>query len=435
MAGGTPLRLLRLTEVGQRALAELLSGVPAEGAAARLARRLVDAGFARASFAQPSYGLDDLTVVIPTKDRSAELDRLLWRLRPLRCVVVDDASNDPAELDRICSSHGASVVRSEVPLGPGGARNVGAARVSTPLVAFVDSDVTCAAEDLEALLGHFEDPSVAGIAPRICGPKGSTTRATFEHDASPLDMGFAASQVRPGTRVAYVPSACVVLRQELTIELFDSALSVGEDVDAFWRIAAAGWRVLYEPGVTVEHPMRPTWRAWLAQRHSYGRSAASLATKHPVDIAPLRATPWVLAGWVAAVVGAPGLGLGLILGATPALAKRLEPLSDNPRALAVEVTLRQNAEALPIVARQLLRSFAPLLIAGSLVSKRARRGLIGTVVLAGLGRRRSQRSSLDPVRFLALSTLDDLAYCSGLWRGAIERRSGAALRPHVTTND
>ena len=327
------------------------------------------------------------------------------------------------------------MVRSASPLGPGAARNLGASKVSTPLIAFIDSDVTCSAEDLGDLLSAFEDPKVAGVAPRVRGPRGERLLERFEHDASPLDMGTRRATVRPGTTVSYVPTACLILRQELCVGLFDGSLLVGEDVDALWRIAEAGWAVQYEPEVEVEHPVRPSLRAWLAQRHLYGRSAADLAQRHPEAIAPLRGSPQVLAGWAAAGLGYPSLGLGLVVSSTPQLATRLEPVSGRPGVLAMELTFRQGAESLPVVARQLLRSFAPALLGTALISKRARRALVGVVLLAGLGRWRSQRARLDPARFVALSTLDDLAYCSGLWRGAIERRSLTALRPRVIKSD
>ncbi len=52
-------------------------------------------------------------------------------------------------------------------VGPAGARNAGLAAVHSPLVAFVDSDCVPADGWLGPLLGHFDDPVVAAVAPRI----------------------------------------------------------------------------------------------------------------------------------------------------------------------------------------------------------------------------------------------------------------------------
>ncbi len=51
--------------------------------------------------------------------------------------------------------------------GPAAARNAGLGQVTTPLVAFVDSDCVPDPHWLEPLLGHFDDPMVAAVAPRI----------------------------------------------------------------------------------------------------------------------------------------------------------------------------------------------------------------------------------------------------------------------------
>ena len=47
------------------------------------------------------------------------------------------------------------------------ARNEGLKGVETELVAFLDSDTVPPAGWIEQLAGHFDDPKVAAVAPRI----------------------------------------------------------------------------------------------------------------------------------------------------------------------------------------------------------------------------------------------------------------------------
>ena len=76
-------RLLRLGANGAAALADVQQG---RGSRA-FARRLVDAGAAHPT--PPPRTADDVTVVIPVRDRAVKLDRCLTALaRP--AVVVDD---------------------------------------------------------------------------------------------------------------------------------------------------------------------------------------------------------------------------------------------------------------------------------------------------------------------------------------------------------
>jgi cellulose synthase/poly-beta-1,6-N-acetylglucosamine synthase-like glycosyltransferase len=128
------------------------------------------------------------------------------------------------------------------------------AHVRTPFVAFLDADTVAPADWIERLGGHFEDPRVAAVAPRV--------------DGKLLDMG-------PGRNVPYVPSAALIVRTELA--RFDEALRYGEDVDLVWRLLDGGWRVVYEPDVVVHHDERRRLR----RRFRYGTSAAPLAARHP----------------------------------------------------------------------------------------------------------------------------------------------------------
>ncbi|PRC62318.1 mycofactocin system glycosyltransferase, partial [Mycobacterium sp. ITM-2017-0098] len=59
------------------------------------------------------------------------------------------------------------VLRNSRSKGPAAARNAGLAVCASDYVAFLDSDVVPRKGWLEALLGHFCDPAVALVAPRI----------------------------------------------------------------------------------------------------------------------------------------------------------------------------------------------------------------------------------------------------------------------------
>jgi glycosyltransferase involved in cell wall biosynthesis len=110
------------------------------------------------------------------------------------------------------------VIRREVAGGPAAARNEGLQHVEGEFVAFLDSDCVPPEDWIERLGGHFDDPRVAAVAPRI---------RALDGGRSPLDMG-------PGRRVPYVPSAALIVRRSLAS--FDPALRYGEDVDLIWRL-------------------------------------------------------------------------------------------------------------------------------------------------------------------------------------------------------
>ncbi len=223
-------------------------------------------------------------MVIPVRDRHAELDRCLAGLRGLpHVLVVDDASADPAAIGRIAAARGARVIRRAVNGGPGAARNTGLRAAVTPFVAFLDSDCVPLPGWLDRLLPHFADPAVGAVAPRIAAHQAGTGwLARYEGASSTLDMGARPSIVRPGARVSYVPGAALVVRKAAAGDGFADAMRVGEDVDFVWRLAAAGWRVRYEPSAVMGHDHRVTFARLVLPPHRLrhlGRGARGAAPR------------------------------------------------------------------------------------------------------------------------------------------------------------
>ncbi len=68
-----------------------------------------------------------------------------------------------------------------------------------------------------------------------------------------------------------------------------------------------------------------------------------------------------------------------------------------------------------------------------IASRRIRRIAVALAIADGLADWFTHRDAggLDPLRYLCCKRLDDLAYGTGLWSGAIRARNVAALRPAV----
>jgi mycofactocin system glycosyltransferase len=398
-----------------------------------LARRLVSAGVFLPRPGSPVFGPDDVTVVIPVRDRPEQLERLLSTLEVTRRLVVDDASSDPARTRAIAEGAGAEVIALPANLGPSAARNAGLAQAGTPLVAFIDSD--CVPEDgwLEPLLAHFNDPLVAAVAPRILpvGVTPPTSLSRYEAVRSSLDRGDAPGLVRPMSRIPYVPSAALVVRRAAVPDvLFDPRLRGGEDVDAVWRLMQAGWDVRYEPGATVRHDGPTSAGAWLGRRAFYGTTAGPLARRHPRSLAPLHTSVWTAAVWVLVVARKPlpaVLALGVSIGV---LARRLEGLVDEPVKVAGRIAGGGTARsALPAVSG-LTRAWSPALLAG-LCWRKTRPAAALALLAPAAGDWLAAPRALDPARYAALHVADDVAYGSGVWLGCLRARTVAPLLPRV----
>lgn len=488
--GGSPRRLVRLSDAGASLLDRIGAGEALSASTGRVAMldRLVRAGILHPDPVERSTqaSAEDVTVVVPVRDDHEGVAALLRSLHaaasvPARVVVVDDGSDDPARLHAAVHESAADLqvelVRRDRPGGPAAARNAGIARVDTELVALLDADCVVGADWLDPLLAQLSDGGVAIVAPRVAAPGAVALRAPtpgavaprvaprgvipqgvaaegaaeargtvagrghrrsrrerYDAACSPLDLGRRAGEVRPDARLTYVPSAALLARCQVLVALggFDESMRVGEDVDLVWRAADAGHRVRYEPSVVVEHRVRPTWSAWVRQRAGYGRSAASLDERHPGQVAPAVCSRWSLAVWALAVSGHPVAAASIVAATTATLGRSLQGL---PLLEIARLGAHGHLSAGRQLARAALRVWWPLLLAGSIASRRVRRAALVCMALsaAGAWSDASDRTRVDlaPWELAAISLVDDAAYGAGVWQGCWRRRSWRTLLPRL----
>lgn len=428
--GGSPARVLRLSETGMVAWRELRQGPVRSAAAASLARTLSDAGLAH-PVPPRSESHPDVTVVVPVHDRAARLDGCLTALGSrYPVVVVDDGSRDAGAIAAVVAKHSARLVRRRTNGGPGPARNTGLAAAWTELIAFVDSDCLPPQGWIETLAAHFADPLIGAVAPRVVPACEDTPARRYAAMRGSLDLGDRAGRVAAGSRIGYVPTAALLARRAAlravarAADVFDPQLRYGEDVDLVWRLGAAGWRVRYDPATRVPHHEPPTWRSLLARRYRYGTSAGPLASRHPGALAPL-----VLAGMPTATVTA-------LLARRPLVAAVLFGVDvlRTRHALrrygipATRIVLQATRSTAVGMARYASQFAAPALLAG-LTDARTRPAaatlLLGPPLLSWA----AKRPELDPVRLTLLHLADDICYGAGVLAGSLRARTARPLRP------
>ncbi|MBF6169997.1 mycofactocin biosynthesis glycosyltransferase MftF [Nocardia blacklockiae] len=423
--GGSPTRLLRLTAAGYVAWQQLRIGPVTGGATAVLARRLTDSGFAHPR-PRPRRTAE-VTVIVPVRDRPVPLARCLAALgddHPV--IVVDDGSADPRAIAAVTGRYRAELLRHDRNRGPAAARNTALRRVRTELVAFVDSDCVPGDDWIARLAGHFDDPMVAAVAPRItalhAGPCG-------------LDLGDRPARVVPNTPVAFVPTAALLARRGALVDVarhtavFDPDLRVGEDVDLVWRLDRAGWRVRYDPSVVVLHEEPRSLRRLLARRFRYGTSAAPLARRHPNSVPPLAVPLWSAAAVVALLDRRPVAAAAAFLASVLSNGATLRRLNAPP-----EQAVRYAAAGLwrtgLAICRYSTQFCAPLLLALAVPRtgrSRGRRCAIGALLLGSAAAAYTEGRRGNPLREIA----DDIAYGTGVWAGCLRHRTTTPLRPRL----
>lgn len=394
-------RMLTLGPQGLEALADVQLG---KGSRA-FARRLVQAGAAHPR--PPAHPTRDVTVVIPVRDRTSALARCLAVLdRGNDVLVVDDGSANPLRVEAVCREFAARYVRRPNG-GPAAARNTALSLVDKDFVAFLDSDCVAPEGWLERLRGHFEDPSVVAVAPRVAGgPR------------SPLDLGSRPATVQPGGEVAYVPTAALIVRRS-ALPRFDESLRYGEDVDLVWRLIDAGGVVRYDPSVVVEHEEPDRLSQRLARRFRYGTSAAALGERHPDRLAHLVLPPW------------PTAVLALLLGRRPLAAltvavvatRRLDAKVHDPRSSAWLVARSVEGTALGV--GRALSLLGPL----AWLAARNDRRVTALLVAPYLREWAERRPGADPLTYTATALLDQAAYGTGVLAGCVTHRTVVPIAP------
>ncbi|WP_293001109.1 mycofactocin biosynthesis glycosyltransferase MftF [Mycobacterium sp.] len=442
LLGGSPTRILRLAPAAQDMLADGRLKV-SDAVSAELARTLLDATVAHPRPAGgPSHR--DVTVVIPVRDNACGLRRLVTALRGLRIVIVDDGSSTPVGSEDFAGAHPeVEILRHGQSRGPAAARNTGLSACKTDYVAFLDSDVVPRRGWLEALLGHFCDPTVALVAPRIVGlAQNDDLVARYEAVRSSLDLGQREAPVIPYTTVSYVPSAAIICRASALRDIngFDETMRSGEDVDLCWRLVEAGARLRYEPIAQVAHDHRTELRDWLTRKAFYGGSAAPLSVRHPDKIAPMMISGWALTAWILMAVGSSFgyLASLFVAGLTGRRVAKSMHGTETQMWDVVTVAARSLWSAALQLASAICRHYWPVALLAAILFRPVRRVVLVAAVVDGvvdwISRRQTADDDARPIgllMYLVLKRLDDLAYGLGLWYGVLRERNVGPLKPQI----
>ena len=210
----------------------------------------------------------DITVIIPTRNRCADLQRCLTALAAqdfprdrFEVIICDDGSSEsltPA-LETGRQFQLQLRLAQQSPKGPAAARNLGIRHARAAIVAMTDSDTLPERTWLSRLYEMFQQhPEAAGVEGRVY--------ANNDGEFDPLGEGPSNQ-----TGGVYLTCNCAYRRAALfAAGGFDETFPYPayEDTELAAHISQAG-KILWQPEAVVLHPQRPlTWRTVLKKlRH------------------------------------------------------------------------------------------------------------------------------------------------------------------------
>lgn len=221
------------------------------------------------------------TVIVPTRNRPAALERCLTSLAALRypgdrysVVVINDGGEDPSPVvDRLADRLTISLI-TQSHAGPAAARNTGVARSSSEALAFIDDDCVADAGWLSAFSSSLQAVSGGVIGGRVVNLLDGNIYARTSQSLIGHVYHYYHEERRGPLRFFTTNNLAVSAQTFAAVGGFDDRFVFAcEDRDWSDRAMFAGFELLYEQAAIVHHAHDLSLLGLLRQHRKYGQGA------------------------------------------------------------------------------------------------------------------------------------------------------------------
>ena len=204
----------------------------------------------------PVFDASSVTLCVPAHQSSELLIELFNRVRalhktPSRILLIDDGAKPPLNLS------GVETIRHACNKGLAAARNTALENCTTPLIAFLDSDVFPESQWLEALLSAMESTNAAGVGGKLLESfdRGLGNQWRCRHMSQ--HWGDAMLQ---SPKFIYGANCLYDVAALRSVGGFDNRYRThDEDRDVSIRLKEAGLKLAYTPHAVALHQKRNCW--------------------------------------------------------------------------------------------------------------------------------------------------------------------------------
>jgi GT2 family glycosyltransferase len=230
-----------------------------------------------------------LSIVIPTFNRLARLQRVLAGLERQTCsladaeiIVISDGSTDGT--NEWLAARAAGSLQKDLRLlpviqanqGVAAARNAGLAQARGKLVLFIDDDVVPSPQLVtEHLATHAtHDDGVIVLGPMLT-PPGFRMQPWVRWEQAMLAKQYddmVAGHWAPTARQFYTGNTSLARRHLVESGGFDPAFRRAEDVELAYRLASRGLRFVFNANAVGYHYAERSFKSWLQTPYVYGRN-------------------------------------------------------------------------------------------------------------------------------------------------------------------
>ncbi len=228
----------------------------------------------------------------------------------LEVIVVDNASSDNSVACLRRNWPTVHLIENSRNLGFARANNQGIAASRGQYVLLLNSDTLVPPDALRRLVAFMnEHPEAGAVGPRLLRPDGHPQPFAFGGDPTPLYLlrrGLSLLLLRRPLHdwntnlvqsVDWVSGACLLLQRQALGQagpLDEAIFMYFEDNDLCLRLRQCGWKVYYNPQVSITHLGGQSLKQYPAAQEAYGASLKYFYQKHY----GLTSQLWLRASWL-----------------------------------------------------------------------------------------------------------------------------------------